>query len=510
MDCAVVSRSFCILAVLCLAIPFNLQAQAISDFTGPQEFSEDFETVRLMGESFNNLLVWNREDFPEFGGTFRVTIQRDDATDTVRNPSDGDEWSLTFIDPQGRIAPVPVSWVYDADSDCILFQGELPVICDVAIPEGERKSVTYSLIALFEAPCLTERTSGFLLDARLPVKDVEGSPFEFIPTSFLPAISEIQVSPEKIQPELPGDPFLEQEGFPNPPVEPESAVVQVVVTDDRDCGRRLGGVEVELENTVVPGSGGHAHFDDESEPGTGIYPEAEDTEAVPPTIEGVTDTDGIFEATYTAGEFGVKERIVVHAERALFEPPELVEAQEQEGEITIRVPGLVDFSDGLWGEDEFRNPGEGDGRTSKPHPEHGFIISFGGGCPHDPPAVWATLELRDAIVELNEKYEEIFEADLSFNDGSLKFGGKIDHSFIGADDGGRDTSCHDSHRRGEDIDPNGTDIDGTNIWTAVDNGIPRYRALREIARNIDLAWVDSDGLHFRWIEGYSDEDNDDE
>jgi len=410
-----------------------------------------------------------------------------DTEEELQNPQHGDTWELVLQASHGFGLTAVWRIVYDEPTDC-LMQGGQPVICGLAVEEGSREFRMITISGFFFAQCFIEEDQEYQLSAERPESDIPGSPFEFRATDFYPAIGGIHLGSDELSPDVPGK-------------HPESTEIAVIATDALGCGRRFEGLEIELVNTIVPDSGGHHHFEADDEPGTGYYlgKRDEDIEQRVKT-SGLSDENGVYSTSYTAGEFGLKERITANAKRELSEPNEVVDAEQVETELTIRVPGLVDFTDGLWR--SMDEPKQEQRRGAGPHPEYGFYIAYAGGCPHQPPAVWVTPDLRDAIIGINAVYRHYFDENLSFNDGSLEWGGKIDNSYIKEDEGGRDTRCHRSHREGIDIDVNRFDTSGTGLVSGVDESgliIPNERGmeLERIARYFGAHRLGSTGIHFR-------------
>lgn len=255
--------------------------------------------------------------------------------------------------------------------------------------------------------------------------------------------------------------------------------VTAVVRDHLGCNRPLEGVEVTLKNTIEPHGGGHTHFESSDEPGSGTYAPRQygGTVSDAHAITGVRASDGIYQATYTAGVLGVGEKIEVTASlpKAMdpFEEPAV--SDQAEAGLDIRVEGLVELVPGENGEFVFR-----DGGTC-PHPT---------GTPNVSTATWMTPELRSRPVVLAGLYTHLTDGTLSFNDASLPNGGFYDNQ----GGFGRNSGCHKSHRRGIDIDVN-TKADGSG--RAMHNITIPFRGREE--KLVDLLTLVAEDLHLEEI-----------
>lgn len=92
-----------------------------------------------------------------------------------------------------------------------------------------------------------------------------------------------------------------------------------------------------------------------------------------------------------------------------------------------------------------------------------IIFADGGTCPHEPYANWFLLSTKDRMIAIAETYFYLTGRKLSLNDSSLKYGGVIDNKH----GGGRESDCHISHRRGNDIDLNKADSGEVDMLEAI-------------------------------------------
>lgn len=209
------------------------------------------------------------------------------------------------------------------------------------------------------------------------------------------------------------------------------------MVDDTGCDRPLPGIPVSVGNTLVPGSGGHLHFDSTTEPGTGRYLNATPTWSLisddATQFSTVTDEQGTVSATYRAGDFGVEEDIAVTA----VSPLDSSKRISYGNILTIGVPGLI------------------------PLDISGLTYTLGGGytspCDtghnHGPTlreSHHVTPQMSTKVQEMHDRFFLETDIHLSLNDASLPLGGFFD----AADNNNRNSRCHAWHRQGVDIDVN--------------------------------------------------------
>ena len=320
---------------------------------------------------------------------------------------------------------------------------------------------------------------------------------DFSPTRFTPVIEDILVS-DSIQPKLLGDEFASKE---MPTIEAEGTYVFSIVMGEagnqKQCRILLPDTTVKLTNTITPGSGGHAHFSNANELGTGVYSPLNASDILDPdtpetrntVIEGKSLSNGVFYAFYTAGELGVNETITVEARRdATDTDPDERKSEVVTKTLDIKAPNLVEMPQG-----------SADGQ---------FYFSYGGTCVHNPTARWVVPGMKSRLVLLDAFYKYKFGHRLSFNDGSVKFGGAFDNK----DNGGRESLCHQSHRRGNDIDVNTVDENSVNvrnelyIYEYVVDGVTKAKSIKRIDYIDQLSnqlglerVVEKNSIHYRYI-----------
>ncbi len=297
----------------------------------------------------------------------------------------------------------------------------------------------------------------------------------FRPISFRPEVYAGAGGP--IQPALPGDNFLSGHPLASRPA--GETDVKVLVIDQLGCGERLPDVEVMLANKVQPGSGGHYHIDSEL-PGTGTYPDSGK-----PSITRTTGQQGTVQARYRAGKYGLMERIKVVATRS----ETLTRGRSSDSlqgadrpELDIKVPGLTRVD---------------------PAANH---FRYGNGCKHRDAegkgvGRYVDDDMVSKLIVLNGYYQQWTGNNLSFNDASLPYGGYFDN----LNDGGVESGCHYSHRRGIDIDVNSWDWEVEyNLRTSSIKikgiSFPIREKLDGLAEKIDLIRIlEEDSIHYRII-----------
>lgn len=159
------------------------------------------------------------------------------------------------------------------------------------------------------------------------------------------------------------------------------------------------------------------------------------------------------------------------------EPDELRLDKRDASEFDIKVPGLVHMA---------------------PSDQNAFVYRYLGGCPHDPPAAqYGTEDLYVRLRALNSYYKSLTGDDLSYNDASLPFGGFFDNEA----GGGRDAGCHQSHRRGIDVDINSADKQRASVYQPIvirGRQTTAYQALeRKAIRDMQMQPVEEPTIHFR-------------
>lgn len=487
---------------------------AVSLFASPWVFAQgstiyngvfEHDSPAFFGEPAVELsdgAIYNRQDYSRLATWMDVIWSEDQGYP----PEIGRQWRVEQIrldDDGGREVLGTMTWEVRSDpagiNDFCIW-----LTIDTEESNGEPRQLfcdneptSAALVSSFISQCIDETPHAMrasIISAGGSAEAIEKSQ---TPTSFRPGTPNVSLSPETIEPRLPQGNAQDSE---------TDTEFVAVVEDNLDCDRPLDDAEVTVSATIVEESGGHIHFEDADEPGSGRFIEGEqfgdieiDDDGKAATIVGSFDDEGSYGVRYQASDLGVKDRLTAIASRELEVPGGIGVAEAVSEELTIAIEELVDFSDGLW--EDIPTPTAGSGRGSPPHPEYGFALAYGGSCPHQPPAVWVTPETRAAIIELNAAYSEQFDAGLSFNDASLQFGGKIED----LREGGRDASCHQLHRTGIHIDVNSVDLASTNLWNTEDeNGRSRYENLSILAKERDLALDDgSHGIHFQWVPGLS-------
>ncbi len=469
------------LGLLTLIWSLGAGASAISNFSGPLQFTDSGTIVPLDADG-----IYERQKYPRFGGEFII------RTLAGHNPADGDTWTISIHDST-LSTPLGTAFIsYDGAWDCLLWVGTTPVFCGVHVPDDSNEVHTYTLKVRFGTLCLPEHD--YALGALLADGIAPGSPWPFRPTQFEPQIEGIGYTPI-IRPYLPADTFLT--GHPLSAIEGGTSDIRTWVTDNLNCGEPLPDVQVKLLNRMTA-SDGHNHFTGDNEPPGGKYvaisgnetlEEAEthtityrnstENYTVVPGVAGATNASGSFNARYKAGIYSGKEAIKVTASRPAASAKEPMHADSVEVPLTIKVPDFVNMPHDIGYED------------STPI----YTFAYKGGCPHAPEARYATQLMYAKVVGLATIYKATYGAGLSYNDASLAYGGFFDNA-------NRDVKCHQSHRRGIDIDINGLDLskfdlrEGTHSYDG--EMVTGVRSLEFIANLLGMTRVEENpSIHFR-------------
>lgn len=312
----------------------------------------------------------------------------------------------------------------------------------------------------------------------------------FKPTRFSPAIVGL-THQAAITPELPMDNFTARYGYSLAREEGGKTDLHVRITDNLGCQKPLKDVQVQVKNTILPGTGGHSHFTDPDERGTGSYTALSPDDTFPDNADltqilGKTDDQGEWRTQYAAGEFGLIEKIEITAVR----PAGNGDAERRDSTwsaVTINIPTVL------------TTPYNGVG---------GMVFVDGGTCDHDPvpddsyvesSARYMSIPLASRLVILDGIYSHITSGrHLSLNDASLPYGGLFDKG----QRAGR--PCHQSHRRGIDIDVNHEDaqkVDIRNAVTVVNGDSMTLKGwLINFGPRLGLYQVIEDkSLHFRFL-----------
>ncbi len=476
------------LALGLLAVVWSLgaEASAVSFFSGPQQFADDFNPTQLDADG-----IYERQKYAHFGGTFSIT------TAAHANPVDGDTWTVALHDSTLFTTLGKAFIRYDGASDCMLWNGISPVYCDIHVPDDSYAVNSVLLTVRFTTLCLQEHD--YALGAVLADGIAPGSPWPFRPTRFEPNVDYVGYS-DNISPQLPLDTLLPDN--PLPAREGGTASIRVWINDNLGCNEPLQDVEVKLTNNMTPSSGegtldGHSHFSTNEPPGgrylavsghetlaeakshTIVY-DTGSTEkyTVVDSVSGTTNTSGIFNARYKAGIYAGSEAIGVIASRPAASAKEPLAFDFDERPLKIQVPGLINMP---------KNWGSYDGTSI-------YKFVFGGTCAHDPEARYVTPTMYEKAVALATAYKVTYGTGLSYNDASLPFGGFFDKPT-------RDVKCHFSHRVGIDLDLNSHDLSGLDLHTGLRSYdgilIKGEDAVEKLANLLGMTKVDEGPIHFR-------------
>lgn len=421
----------------------NAGAKAVFFFEAPYQLSpsKELTPVLLEGDA-----LYERETYEAIGTLFTLLVDSFDAF-----PEDGDTWFISFDlqEPERRLSVIEVR--YDAEQDCLLFEGS-PFLCEIrSRVEEEGGIVRYRTFLFFNAQCVP--TEDYVLAIEFQPgggtrDELEGSPLPFRPTTFPVGEPVLQLSSSRIHPHIPA--FSQGPALSSNPEIPAGQTLLVIAVRDgietpegTNCGVALPDIPVDVEATIVAESGSHLHFKEADEPGTGEFHDVAGNEE-PITIDesgvkfsGKTNTQGAVFGAYQAGVYGVEESFQVTVT-----DPERDESKTVSINVEIQVPGLVplDESGALYTLRGSFSPGCGDNvhnRSATDRLSH-----------------FVTPGMKSFAGELASQFMELEDIKLSYNDASLEFGGFFDK---GAAD--RNAKCHTTHRHGVDLDVNASSLD---------------------------------------------------
>lgn len=483
------------LAVLALLLPGAGQTEALNGFDGLYMYNDAGGSLPLPANQ-----LYDRKNWPRLGGVLIISAY--DGVSGRFYPEEGERWVIRLNDAESGQALSTLSIEYDAASDC-LYSGGNELMCDIT-PE-EDFHTRHSFITLrYALSCVPTANYDIDITHEYPAGTelVGESPYAFRPTRFEPKIIST-TAPLALRPHLTEDNFLA--GHPQSEIPPEQGAVNALVYDATGCGRPMDNVEMQLTAKIVPGTGSHKHFDGSKEQemaGTGSFVplngSLDELSLNDTRIKGVTRNNGNFNTAYKAGEFGLVEELEIIARLpATADEPEVID--EIGREIELRLDGLIAM------------PTQG--------PDYMFV--YGGTCKHDPLATYMFPVLREAVLNLAYDYRQRFNAILSFNDASLQFGGRFDNwtgtrkdsngNIIEQGLGGREWNCHESHRRGIDIDVNSPvrSVDARNLvvhdlgdYVQINgSSVKRVDFLTTRACMLGLKRVKEPSIHYRWV-GY--------
>ncbi len=459
-----------------LAVIFALSSQAvlanpeISSWSGPYEYKLD-STGHMADSAPIDDDVWEKYDYPVVDAElYLVTYWQSDQLYGI--PDNGSQWTLSLKDPATNRAYDNYTLTYNAATNCLVGDDGWE-LCSAIQPRGTI-GAKYSLIRIAYAfKCLAVRP--WLYTGTTP--DGSSQDMSFAPIRYRVKVSGPSMN-SPIQPHIPatGDGAIHMIW---PEVGPETSTVRLLATDDLDCGERLKDVAVDIESRVTGGAG-HAHFT--GDVGTGRFTDAEghlvDPRSITAThIQGRTGDDGQIAVYYTAGELGVTETMVAIAKQEAVSVKDPESTAVSYETLAIRYPWLAELP------------------TSAADGSY-FLSYTTDGCPHDPQAHWLNQGMRAAVMALAGRYLQEYCAPLSLNDGSLPYGGLIDN----AHSGGRNASCHTSHRRGIDVDVNHSDALLLTVgYTPEGLAITRQDKLDSWATEMHIPRYPENGsIHYRW------------
>jgi len=478
-------KVFCVL--LGLTGTHITSASTITYFDGPKQY----DAAVMPSDVTEGLYL--RYDHPYFGGDLYIAALNN-GSQAIRNPVDGEAWVVWIYDTTASRSVGSVSFIYEEASDCVLYQNA-PFSCGIRVAEDEFVIRQLRIRIPFGTQCLLTRDYELRVDHILPESGggplpVSDSPYAFQPSRFRPA-EPVLATPDSLRPYLPGDNFSPQN--PLAAIPAEVGVIAAVVPDDLGCRTPIENASFEVEATIVPQSGGHTHFTGEEEQADGILwdfndPAPPTSSAPSPTYTTTTDQFGSVLLKYRPGEIASVERFTatVSLPATDYEP---AVTREKSEDLFIKVNGLLHPPPGYGGQN--------------------FVYADGGGCPHlidDRSGTsfghYFNSSMIQRVATLNALYNLHTNNNLSLNDGSLPYGGRFDNEF----GNGRGINCHESHRRGIDLDINGVDTGDGNLRdindTVTFNGddLPLGVFLTDVARMIGLEKIPEGwSIHYRQV-----------
>lgn len=480
--------SYCGLLLVLLGTLWSGAASAAADswFSGPYHISTSGEITPIEGSTYE------REIFPWIAGVTEIVVY------AGHNPTPGDAWAteVAFASNQQVIGRGTIT--YDS-SDCLSFEGT-PVFCNVAIPDDSLEFVIYTFPVFFRAQCVPTRD--YLLAGRLNGDLLGGSPYDFTPTEFQVGRFELELSESRISPSAP---LSQQRGHPRshaPAISAETTTLEIRAMDGLGCNQLAPDETITVKSNIVPLSGGHEHFTESDEPGTGQW-----TDVTPPldsvspdqTEFEVTTPDGLVTAEYTAGSFGVREALNVFGFNEI-----TGEGVHDSEEVDIRMRGanflvpLNTSSPAFELRGTFRSTCDKGHNLDATNRRSHYMSVFGA----------ATAQLLAVM------FQEQTGIKLSYNDASLEYGGFFDDGTGGRNDLG--DHCHENHRRGIDVDVNqgfaerASCPSGTTLHTCYLQvpGYPRGRKAIDVLTDIAVGRLrgykfierNPDNIHYRFLD----------
>lgn len=252
-------------------------------------------------------------------------------------PAHGERWGVRLFEVTTNQLLEELFWVYDGFSGCVYnFYGNA-VSCGIKDdPFYVQRFVTYWPVQC--TPRVNSTTGQDYEYKTVGFHDaVDLATYTYKPTEYVPMVYATDYSKGILVPTLPGK-------------SAEKTDVRVVVSDNLGCLAAVRDVKTTLTNTVAPQTGGHTHFTNPNEPGTGTYTAQTPWngtvktlnvagKTVTPVIEnGLTDMNGLFQAGYAAGDLSVEETITIKTMNRENKSGAVAQAEQN---LIIRLPGLA-------------------------------------------------------------------------------------------------------------------------------------------------------------------------
>lgn len=447
---------------VCSSLIFPSQANAYAYTTYYGVFQHPYQTFAYLSRISDG--VYERQNNPYISAYSQAIFSERYGYP----PVEGEDWTFELYDTETDQLLGYVSYYYSNECLYAEVDGYTQILGCLADPSGD---YSFNFIATFATQCL--ETKNYYIAASHA--SVSAPKQNFRPTRFQPTEGEIiSGSLASIPPKL-------------PEIDAQKTTISVLVKDNLDCNVPLEDIPISVKNTLVPESGSHKHFNDDEETGTGEY-----VASIPPWstinddkthIASVTDQEGLFTANYQAGIYGIQENVTVKVIN-----PDTNEELESSGTLDIRIPGLSSLN-----------------AQSGPYI---LLGSFKTSCDkqhNDSSTQRRSHYLKERVVlgveAVANEYLSRTDAMLSFNDGSLEYGGFFDKG-----SNLRSERCHISHRKGIDIDLNKIDTGNNNIRDKKEivigeNGAPE--PLLSLVNNIFRSQgarriVEETSLHYRF------------
>lgn len=413
-----------------------------------------FRTPRVVNATWQSFPMsttdYDRYSYPYMAGNLAIWI------DETYLPNDGDTWNIRLSNLSTPNPPVVYTLIYDAASDCLVDNfGVLG--CNITASAEDGYVVYWDFLVYFGTRCMREDL--YAMSGEYNAQYLGASPYNIQPNDFTPGVPDVRFDRTEIAPEIPGSEDTGPGGpFPrskDPGIQAERVTIQLRVKDDLGCNIRLDDEQIIARAEIVPESGSHRHFSGSDSKGTGsmhfldVRPFSEEEDPARLEFEMLYETETF---AYTAGKYGVKEKIIVEAPEArlpaIFEQEIDISVAAKTGPL-VKLDGMGDWYDVLGS----GNPGcDAEHNRSADDRDSDYLLPLA----------------RNLATSLAYDFFDRTGLKLKFNDASLSNGG-----FLDAGTSNRDAKCHSTHRVGIDVDLNSQPL---NADVCLDGSGPRLES----------------------------------